>query len=57
MNKKELVEEITEITNCDAEQVKRVSDAVAGFLDALRVRFIQEAGAKLERTLARSIDD
>ncbi|HOR57898.1 MAG TPA: hypothetical protein PLV82_04590 [bacterium] len=57
MNKKELVDEITEITNCDAEQAKRVSDAVAGFLDALKVRFMQEAGNHLERTLSRSIDD
>jgi nucleoid DNA-binding protein len=57
MSKKELVDEITEITNCDAEQAKRVSDAVAGFLEALMVRFLAEAGNHLERTLARSIDD
>ena len=57
MNKKELVYEITEITNCDAEQAKRVSDAVVGFLDDLKVRFMQEAGNHLERTLSRSIDD
>lgn len=57
MNKKELVEEITEITNCDAEQAKRVSDAVAGFLEALMIRFLAEAGNHLERTLSRAIDD
>lgn len=57
MNKKELVDEITEITNCDTEQAKRVSDVITWYIDAIKVRFIQEAGAKLERILARSIDD
>ena len=55
--KSELVAEILEITNCNAEQEKDVENAVAGFYEALRVRFLVSAGEHLERKIAEALDD